>query len=59
MIQRSTFAIDPTKGADFKEFIKKNAKDKKYWDEIKKVASRPVDKTKLEMAFNSKEKNEL
>ncbi len=59
MLQRSTFSIDPKKGDSFKEFIKSNAKDKTFWDAIQKDASKPIDKIKLEEAFDHKEKDEL
>lgn len=59
MLQRSTFSIDPCKGDSFKEFIKRNAKDKSFWDGIKKEASKPIDKIKLDEAFNKKGKDEL
>ena len=51
MIERTRFEIDPKKYKDFREFIKKNAKDKKFWEENKKIAERNIDQKELDRLF--------
>ncbi len=45
MIQRSAISIDKD---NFVDFIKSNAKDKNFWEEIKKTASLDIPKEKLD-----------
>ena len=56
MIQRSTAVISPEKAKDFAAFIERNAKDKAFWDDVKKVASAEIDKRELDLLFNEKDK---
>ena len=51
MIERTRFEINPKKYEDFREFIKKNAKDKKFWEENKKIAERSIDQKELDRLF--------
>ena len=51
MIQRSSVIIDSQKSKDFIHFLNTSAKDKTFWDEIKKGASVKVDKKKLDQLF--------
>ena len=45
MIQRSAISIDKD---NFVDFIKSNAKDKNFWEEIKKTVSLDIPKEKLD-----------
>ena len=56
MIQRSNIAIDPEKAKDFAAFVEQNAKDKSFWEDIKKVASTEFDKEELDRLYNAEEK---
>lgn len=51
MFESSYIEIDNEKKDDFKKFVKRNAKDKKFWDENKKAASREVDKEQIDKLF--------
>lgn len=51
MFESSYIEIDNEKKNDFKKFVKRNAKDKKFWDENKKAASREVDKEEIDRLF--------
>ena len=51
MIERTKFEIDHKKYEDFREFIKKNAKDKKFWEENKKIAKTNIDQKELDRLF--------
>ena len=51
MIERTRFEIDPKKYDDFRDFIKKNAKDKKFWEENKKIAETNIDQKELDRLF--------
>lgn len=51
MIKRSSIIIDPNKSKEFVKFINKSAKDKRFWDEVKKGASVKVDKKELDKLF--------
>ena len=54
MIKRSTIIIDPKKSEEFKEFMRKNAKNESFWRENKESISRPIDKARLEALFDKK-----
>lgn len=51
MIERTRFEINPKKYEDFREFIKNNAKDKKFWEENKKIAETNIDQKELDILF--------
>lgn len=51
MFESSYIEIDNEKKNDFKKFVKRNAKGKKFWDENKKAASREVDKEEIDRLF--------
>ena len=50
MLRNSTI-IDPKKGKEFTEFLRKNAKSKDFWDEVKRKASAPIDKKEIDLLF--------
>lgn len=52
MIQRSSVVIDRNKSKEFKLFLKSIAKDKPFWDSVKKKASTKVDKKELDKLFS-------
>lgn len=52
--------IDPKKTEEFKDFLKKIAKDKIFWEKNKEYILTPIDKTKIDILFkeqNQKEEN--
>lgn len=51
MIQRSTVFIDKKKSNEFIKFMESNAKDKSFWEDIKKTASSEINKEDLEKMF--------
>lgn len=51
MLERNSTVISPDKGKEFTEFLHKNAKNKEYWDEVRKKASTPIDKNEVEALF--------
>lgn len=51
MIQRSSIVIDSEKSKEFKSFLKANAKDQKFWNNVKKSASKKFDKKDLDRLF--------
>lgn len=53
MIERTRFEIDPKKYEDFKEFLKKNAKDKNFWEENKNIAEANIDQEELDRLFEN------
>ena len=48
MIERTSVTIDSNKSQDFIRFLKSIAKDKKYWQDVKKGASKKVDKKEID-----------
>lgn len=53
MIQRSSVIIDPKKSKKFVKFIKTSAKDKQFWENVKKGASVKIDKEELNKLFDN------
>ncbi len=51
MIQRSSIVIDSRKSKEFIHFLNSSAKDKQFWDNVKKGASVKVDKKELDKLF--------
>ena len=51
MIQRSSAIIDYKKSKEFLSFLESNAKNKKFWNNVKKKASKQVDKKELDKLF--------
>ena len=51
MFRRSAIIIDPKKTEEFKDFIKKNVKDKIFWEKNKEYILTPIDKTKIDTLF--------
>ena len=51
MLERTRFEINPKKYEDFRDFIKKTAKDKKFWEENKKIAETNIDQKELDRLF--------
>lgn len=51
MIERTSVTIDSNKSRDFIRFLKSIAKDKKYWQDVKKGASKKVDKKEIDKLF--------
>lgn len=51
MLKRCSLIIDSSKSNEFKSFLKTNAKDKKFWDMVKREASKNVDKEELDKLF--------
>lgn len=54
-IQRSTIFINKD---NFVDFIKSNAKDKNFWEEIKKTASLDIPKEKLDGGIYEEKKKD-
>lgn len=54
MIQRSSIMIDPKKSKEFIQLVKTTAKDKSFWEDVKKGASVKVDKKELDKLFEKK-----
>ena len=51
MFQRSSIVIDPKKSKGFVQFLRLSAKDKRFWENVKKGASVKVDKKELDGLF--------
>lgn len=54
MIQRSSIVIDKSKSQEFIAFLKKNAKDSKFWEANKSVASTQINKAEIDALFDAK-----
>lgn len=54
MIQRSSIVIDTNKSKKFAQFLNSSAKDKEFWNKVKKGASVEVDKKELNKLFEQK-----
>ena len=51
MIERSSIVIDNNKSKEFKSFLKTKAKNQKFWNNVKKDASKQIDKKYLDRLF--------
>lgn len=54
MFERSCVEIDSKKSAKFATFVKKNAKDKKFWEKNKESAFREVNQNEIDLLFREK-----
>lgn len=55
MLSRNSTIIDPQKGKEFSEFLRKNAKSQEFWNDVKKKASASVDKNEIDKLFADSE----
>lgn len=59
MLARNSTVIDPSKSKEFNEYLKKIAKDKNFWNEVKEKASVSFDRDEVNKLFAlDKEENE-
>jgi hypothetical protein len=55
MLRENNIVIDPNKSAEFCRLIKTSGKNKRFWDENKRVATTEIDKHELDSLIESDE----
>ncbi len=51
MLKRCSVIIDKDKSKEFIEFMKKNAKTKEFWEENKRLARTPFEKSEIDRLY--------